>query len=185
MNESFNIKELFDEKRKAFIPKREAEVILKEKRFEKLQQNIEKKFMDNLKTLENIKTKEELLEEFSKLWKRRRRFKEHIEKRKALKHIPDKNPELIYIKQIFNVLSEFDNVFIEKTKSGSQIDYIHKDDWVVIINQNGKIETAYKLESPLSRWIKRHKIKNEITRGNINEEFKKSVKSLWNRIKLL
>ncbi|NPA13101.1 MAG: hypothetical protein GXO45_03840 [Aquificae bacterium] len=156
----------------------------REDEFSVIQRNIERKFLQNLQKLETVKSKEEFLEEFPKLWKKKKRFEEHIRKRKNLGHIPEEDAEFTYAKHIIQVLSAFDRVFIEKKKLGSQVDYFYKDNWVVIINDKGKIETAYKLETTLSKFVERHKIKNELREGEINEEFRKIIKGLWNRVKL-
>ncbi len=156
---------------------------MKKNRFERIQKTIEDRFIKNLEMLD-ISSKERFLETFPSLWKKKKRFEEHVLKRVKMKHIISSNPKLSYARKIINVLYDAEDIYIEKKKSGVQVDYVWKRNWIVIIGENGKIETAYKLETDLQTFLERHKIKNEIYRGKINEKFRKTVKSLWNRVEL-
>ncbi|NPA16327.1 MAG: hypothetical protein GXO05_01145 [Aquificae bacterium] len=155
-------------------------------RLELIQKQAERKFLENLKTLENVKTKEELLEVFPVLWKKKRKFTEHTRKRVLKKHIPDKNAELEYIKRIIEVLAKHNLVLIEKGKK-PQINYLFLErNWVVIIGENGKIETAFKLDIDLQSWINDHIIKGKEVKENVySREIKEACQKLRDRFRFL
>jgi len=184
VKEGFDTTELFDEKRRAFISKRKLEVVLKKKRFERIQSSIEDKFVRNLGKLD-ISSRERFLETFPELWKKKRKFKEHIRKRIEMGHVSLGNSDLFYAKKIIEVLATAEDVYVEVGEIEHKVDYVKANDWVVILGKRGKIETAYKLEVDLQTLLESHKIKYRIQKGDFNEEFRKTLKSLWNRVKLL
>ncbi|WP_197017062.1 hypothetical protein [Persephonella sp. KM09-Lau-8] len=159
------------------------EVVLKQKRFEEIQKSIEEKFVKNLEKLD-LSSKESFLETFPNLWKKKRKFEEHVRKRIEMGHISLENSELFYAKKIIEVLATAEDIYVEFGEAEHKVDYVKSKDWIVILGKKGKIETAYKLEINLQTLLESHKIKYEIQRGYFNEEFRKAIKSLWNRVKL-
>jgi len=100
-------------------------------------------------------------------------------------HISLGNSDLFYAKKIIEVLATAEDVYLEVGEIEHKVDYVKANDWVVILGKRGKIETAYKLEVDLQTLLESHKIKYRIQKGDFNEEFRKTLKSLWNRVKLL
>ena len=156
---------------------------MKQKRFERIQKVIEERFVKNLEKLD-ISSKERFLETFPSLWKKKRKFKEHARKRVEMGHISSENFDLFYAKKIIEVLATAEDIYIEIGEKERKVDYVKAKDWVVVLGQKGKIETAYKLEVDLQTLLESHKIKYEIRKGYFNEELRKTFKSLWDRIKL-
>ncbi len=186
VNEGFDIRELFDEEIKAFIPKRKLEELLKKRRFEKLQKSIEEKFLKNVKLLEEAKTKEEIIRLFPKLWKKKKKFTEHVNKRIAKGHISEENAEFHYVEAILDILANHDRVLIEKCRK-SQVSYVFsKKDWIVVINENGKIETAFFLDIGLQNWLNDRILKgSEVEEDVYSRAVKEAFEKLRDRFKLL
>jgi len=90
---------------------------LKHKRFERIQKSIEDKFVKNLGKLEKLKTKEDFGKKFPNLWKKKKKFDEHVNKRVAKGHIPKENADIQYIKSIIETLSNHDKILIEKVEN--------------------------------------------------------------------
>ncbi|SNZ03077.1 hypothetical protein SAMN06265182_0285 [Persephonella hydrogeniphila] len=157
---------------------------MKQKRFEKIQRTIEEKFIKNLELLD-ISSKERFLETFPNLWKRKRRFKEHVNERVQKKHIPKENADLFYAKKIIEVLVFHDKVIVERSHGKFQSSYAVKNNWIVVISEKGKIETAFKLDIPLKSWLETHIFKGVEVKENVySETIKKATKELWGRIRL-
>ena len=186
VSEGFDIIELFDEKTKAFIPKEKFEAVLNQKRFEKIQKAIEDKFVKNLGKLERLKTKEELEKKFPNLWKKKKKFDEHVNKRVAKGHIPKENANIQYIKSIIGTLANHDKILMEKGKKSQIIYVLSKENWVVIVNKNGKIETAFYVDIGLQNWINDRILKgNEVKENVYSRTIKEACKKLWDRFRLL
>ena len=159
---------------------------MKQKRFERIQKSIEDKFVKNLGKLEKLKTKEDFGKKFPNLWKKKKKFDEHVNKRVAKGHIPKENADIQYIKSIIETLSNHDKILIEKGRK-SQIIYIFsKKNWVVIVNENGKIETAFYVDIGLQNWINDRILKGSEVKENVySRAIKEACKKLWGGFKLL
>ncbi|WP_293447904.1 hypothetical protein [Persephonella sp.] len=156
---------------------------MKQKRFERIQRSIEAKFVKNLENLDTS-SKERFLETFPNLWKKKRRFKEHVNERINKRHVPKENTELFYAKKIIEVLAFHDKVIIEKLRGKFQSTYAVKDDWVVILSEKGKIETAFKLKLTLPDWVKDHILKKAEVEENVHSKtIKEATKRIWDRIR--
>jgi len=153
---------------------------LKKKRFERIQRSIEDKFVRNLEKLD-ISSKERFLETFSNLWRKKKSFQEHIKTRIDYGHIPKENAEMFYAKKIFEVLASHDKVIIEKI---GKINYIQKEDWIVVITKQGKIKTAFKLDISLQKWKDSHRFigKEEVEKDG-SKQIKTVAKRIFSRIK--
>ena len=136
---------------------------MEQKRFERIQRSIEEKFLKNLEELDTS-SKERFLETFPKLWKKKRKFKEHVRKRVEIGHIRFDNSDLFYAKKIIEVLATAEDIYVEFGEMEHKIDYVKANDWVVILGKRGKIETAYKLEVDLQTLLESHKIKYKISK---------------------
>ena len=110
---------------------------MKHKRFERIQKTIEERFIKNLEMLD-ISSKERFLETFPNLWKKKRRFKEHVNEKINKRHLPKKGADLFYTKKIIEVLAFHDKVIIEKSRRKFQSTYAIEDNWVVILSEKGK-----------------------------------------------
>ena len=153
---------------------------MRQKRFEEIQKSIEEKFVKNLEKLD-LSSKERFLETFPNLWKKRKSFKEHLKTRLRYEHIPEKNAEIFYARKIFEVLAKHDKVVIEETE---KINYIYKEDWIVVLTKQGKIKTSFKLDIPLQKWKNSHKFmgKNEVEK-NESKQIKTAAQRILGRIR--
>ena len=178
----YDIKDLFSEREKRFLKKEEAMEKFGEDEFSLIQKKIERKFLQNLKKIENVESKEEFLRVFPELWERKKSFKMHVKRRMELKHIPEKDPELFYAKKIIEVLKNHNKVLIEKK---GKINYIESEDWIVVITQKGKLKTAFKFDMPLHKWKESHnfKGKDEVEK-DASREIKDLSERIWSRIKV-
>ncbi len=157
---------------------------MNQKRFEKIQKAIEKRFVKNLESLDTS-SKERFLETFPNLWKKKRRFKEHVRQRAEKGHIPPVETEFFYAKKIIETLTFHDKVIVEKLHNELQSSYAVKDDWIVVLSEKGKIETAFKLDMPLKNWVETHIFKGAEVKENVySKTIKEATKELWDRIKV-
>ncbi|WP_457642612.1 hypothetical protein [Persephonella sp.] len=159
---------------------------MKNKRFERIQRKIEEKFLENVSLLEDAKTKEEFVKQFPKLWKKKRKFMEHINKRVGKGHIPKENSEISYIEKILDTVADHDKVLIDKGRR-TQVSYISsKEDWIVVVNEDGKIETAFFLDISLQNWLNDRILKGSEVEENVySGEVKETFRKLRDRFKIL
>ncbi len=156
---------------------------MKPKRFEEIQKSIEEKFIKNLEKLD-LSSKERFLETFPNIWKKKKRFREHVSERINKEHIPEENAELFYARKIIEILAFHDKVIIEKSRGKFQSSYAVKDDWIVVLSEKGKIETAFKLDIPLKSWLEIHILKGAEVEENVySKTIKEITKELWSRIR--
>ena len=148
---------------------------MNQRRFEEIQKSIEEKFVKNLEKLD-LSSKERFLETFPELWKKRKSFQEHLKTRLRYGHIPEKNAEMFYATKIFETLANHDKIIIEKIE---KINYIQKENWIVVITRQGRIKTAFKLDIPLQKWKNSHKFmgKEEVEKNESNQ-----IKTVTQRI---
>lgn len=161
-------KDIFNSSRPKYPIKSYGEVLGYNSGMKKIEEKIIGKF-DSIKN--NIN------DDFHKLWMSKTSFENHIEKRIKQGHIVDKND---YILKTLSCLSNCDSfVFAEHKNSWDNICYNHSKSWAVIFNEQGQIMTSYNIE-PKSKSFEASQlsIKAKIKKGVPNERFKQYFKQL-------
>ncbi len=134
--------------------------------------SIEDKIISNF---ENIKSN--LYVKFGSVWQSEKHFIDHVERRISLNHVDNKED---YIAKTIDCLSTSQEyIFAQHEESWDNICYNNDKSWAVIFNEHGKIMTSYKVEPTKETFvIKQKRYKAKITKGRVNERFRKFFKRL-------
>jgi hypothetical protein len=136
------------------------------------------------KILKRVELIKDIEKDFYKLWMSEESFESHIEKRKNLGHIANKED---YILKTLDCIIEADEYILAIHKnSWDNLCYNKKSNWAVIFNENGELMTSYKVEPDKKSFEELHKeVGGVIIKGEVNEKIKRAFKKLRDRYKKL
>lgn len=117
-------------------------------------------------------------ESFKKLWVSEKCYKDHIKTRIEEGVVNDTKD---YLEKILQTLSQYTSVYYAHySTSWDRIYYDRKRQWMVVLTENGRIITSYKIKEPLRETFRKIKKKAnlsgqivKIIKGRHNEELKK------------
>jgi len=153
------------------------------KLYNKNMEKIEKRFLEKVSEFDENNP----IESFKKLWVNEKVYKVHIKKRVKQEVIKDEKEYLI---RTFKTLLDYDLVleFKNLNKDGwNRIHYNKKDEWAVIIGENGDILTSYKKTEEIEETIKKNEERNLKLqkKEEIKDEtkLKREIKSILDRLR--
>ena len=143
---------------------------------------IEKNFINKL----NNFNADNPIKSFKDLWVSEKTYQKHLEKR--FKEGIIRN-EKDYLLKTFKTLSEYDLMLIFENLNDNgwnRIHYNKKDEWAVIIGENGDILTSYEKKEKIQEIIKKNEERNLKLRVNKSRkeenEITKKATSILNRL---
>lgn len=146
---------------------------------------IEEKFIENLNAFD-FRSNDEAVVKFSSLWNDIGSYSKHIKKRMKHQDIKD---ELEYLMKTFEVLSSTDFAYVEfypneKVDIWDRVFYNKQKDWAVVVGENGKILTSYKIRDDIIETLEKHKklFQSQYERKEVSDEFSKIVKQIYERL---
>ena len=146
---------------------------------------IETKFIQNLTNF-HFNNRNEAILNFSSLWNDIGSYGKHIRKRIRNNDIVD---EFEYLINTFEVLSISTEAFIEKYPKEDldiwdRVFYNKQKSWAVIIGENGKILTSYKIRDDIIKVLEKHRelFQSKYEKKEVSDEFSKRVKQIYQRL---
>jgi hypothetical protein len=146
---------------------------------------IESKFIKNLIDF-NFNSRDEAIANFNRLWNDIGSYSKHIKKRIRNQDIKD---EFDYLIKSFEVLVYTDYAYVEfypneELDIWDRIFYNKEQNWAVIIGENGKILTSYKIRDDIIKTLERHKelFQSKYEKKEVSDEFSKIVRQIYERL---
>ncbi len=146
---------------------------------------IESKFIENLNSF-NFNNQDEALAKFSSLWNDINSYSKHIKKRIRNRDIES---EFEYLVNSFEVLSYSNEAYIEtypeeNSDIWDRVFYNKQKSWAVVIGENGKILTSYKIRDDIINTLEKHKelFQSKYERKVVSDEFSKRVREIYERL---
>lgn len=97
--------------------------------------------------------------------------------------------EFEYLMVTFETLKSSKYVYIEvfldeMLDIWDRVFYHHENKWAVVIGENGKILTSYKIRDDIIETLEKHKIlfQSNYTRKVVSDEFSKRVTTIYERL---
>ena len=149
-----------------------------------------RRFLERSK-LVKTESRQNFLNSFALLWKKKRRFWEHVRTRVNRGHLPDIGKEetaFLYARQIVKVLATHSKIVVERGRTYRQQTFLQSGSWAVVINDKGRIETAFPVTIGLKRWLESHKLIDEtleIADYEADKEIRKTFERILRRIEKL
>lgn len=124
---------------------------------------------------------------FSGLWNDIHSYTKHLHKRIKNKDVTN---EIDYIQITFDTLSKSKKAYLESFSDDTVWDrvfYNEGTNWAVVIGENGKILTSYKLELSLEDTFNKHAVKygSKITKYGVGDDFARQTKSIADKLRKL
>ena len=146
---------------------------------------IENRFIGNLANF-NFNDQDEALAKFSSLWNDINSYSKHIKKRMRNNDIES---EFEYLLNSFEVLSSSNEAYIEtypreNADIWDRVFYNRQKSWAVVIGENGKILTSYKIRDDIINTLEKHKelFQSKYERKVVSDEFSKRVREIYERL---
>ena len=146
---------------------------------------IESRFIENLTNF-NFNNQDEALTKFSTLWNDINSYSKHIKKRIRNNDIES---EFEYLLNSFEVLSSSNEAYIERYPRENadiwdRVFYNRQKSWAVVIGENGKILTSYKIRDDIINTLEKHKelFQSKYERKVVSDEFSKRVREIYERL---
>ena len=146
---------------------------------------IESRFVENLANF-NFNNRDEALAKFSSLWNDIDSYSKHIKKRMRNKDIEN---TFEYLMNSFEVLSSSNEAYIETYPNENadiwdRVFYNKQKSWAVVIGENGKILTSYKIRDDIINTLEKHKtlFQSKYERKVVSDEFSKRVREIYERL---
>jgi hypothetical protein len=147
------------------------------------QRKAEEEFLKILREFDPEKPEES----FKKLWVSERCYEDHIKTRIEEGVVINTKD---YLEKILQTLSQYTSVYYAHySTSWDRIFYDKKRQWMVVLTENGRIITSYKIKEPLRETFRKIKKKAnlsgqtvKIIKGKPNEELKKESERILKNI---
>jgi hypothetical protein len=146
---------------------------------------IEKKFIENLNAF-NFTTNHEAVANFSNLWNDIGSYAKHIKKRIRYQDVED---ELEYLVKTFEVLSDTSFAYLEyypneEMDIWDRVFYAKQKNWAVVVGENGKILTSYKIRDDIIKTLEKHKelFQSKYEMEEVSDAFSKIVRQIYERL---
>ena len=146
---------------------------------------IESKFIENLANF-NFDNRDEALANFSTLWNDIGSYSKHIRKRMRNRDIES---EFEYLLNSFEVLSSSCDAYIERYPKENldiwdRVFYNRQKSWAVVVGENGKILTSYKIRDDIINTLEKHKVlfQSKYEKKVVSDEFSKRVREIYERL---
>ena len=147
---------------------------------------IESKFINNLQYF-HTDTKGEMISSFSNLWISKKDFYKHYNKRLHKENVIV--DEYDYIQKTFNALASNEVFFetYELPELWDRIFYAKDDNWAVVVAQNGKILTSYKIKSTINETLDKHKefLNAKIEKIGVSDEYSRAINKITEKLRKL
>ena len=111
----------------------------------------------------------------------------HLDKKRVRNG--DVENEYEYLLRTFETLASYDyaymEVFSDKTLDiWDRVFYSKQNSWAVVLGENGKILTSYKIRDDIIDTLEKHKkiFQSEYTRKVVSDEFSKRVTTIYERL---
>ena len=145
---------------------------------------VENNFLKNLKNFD-ITSKQSAVASFAELWYTINDYNKHLNKRMNKERtVIDEHD---YIQKTFNALNSDETFFeyYEAPDLWDRIFYTKKDKWAVVVAQNGKILTSYKIESTIIETLDKHKkqLDAKVNKVGVSDEFRQTVKQITEKLR--
>ena len=92
-----------------------------------------------------------------------------------------------YLQKTFNALNSDETFFefYEAPDLWDRIFYAKEDNWAVIVAQNGKILTSYKIDSTIIDTLEKHKsqLGAKVNKVEVSDEFRKTIKQITEKLR--
>jgi len=148
---------------------------------------IENKFIDSLENNFDTATKQSAIATFSSLWMGEKEYKKHLYKRiNTEKSVKDEHD---YIQKTFNSLNSKEVYFeiYDAPDLWDRVFFSNEDKWAVVVAQNGKILTSYKINSTIQDTLNKH-IKAfgaKTSKIGVSNEFRKTINQITEQLRKL
>ncbi len=145
---------------------------------------VEKNFLKILDKLDVTNKKSAILT-FSELWYTLKDYNKHLNKRINVEGtVAD---EYDYLQKTFNALNSDETFFelYEAPDLWDRIFYTKEDNWAVVVAQNGKILTSYKIDSTIMDTLDKHKerLGAKINKVEVSDEFRQTIKQITKKLR--
>jgi len=122
---------------------------------------------------------------FSGLWYTLKDYNKHLNKRMNKEGtVVDEHD---YLQKTFNALNSDETFFefYEAPDLWDRIFYAKEDNWAVIVAQNGKILTSYKIDSTIIDTLEKHKsqLGAKVNKVEVSDEFRKTIKQITEKLR--
>jgi hypothetical protein len=146
---------------------------------------VENKLIASLKSNFNTDTKESVASTFQSLWVGEKEYKKHLIKRMNTEKVVKNEHD--YIQKTFNALNSKEVYFeiYDAPDLWDRVFYSNDDNWAVVVAQNGKILTSYKIKSTIQDTINKH-IENlgaKTSKIGVSNEFRQTVKQITEQLR--
>ena len=144
----------------------------------------EKHFLEQLEGFHS-NSQERAILSFPTLWTDSQAHRKHIRKRVKEGSIEN---EWDYLLKTFEVLSHAEVFYIETYPKELEIwtrTFYHRENsWAVVLGENGKILTSYKIRDDIIKTLEKHKVlfDSHYNRKEVSDEFSKTIKQIYERL---
>ena len=147
---------------------------------------VENKFVSSLDGLK-IDTKKNAVSTFKNLWMGEKEYAKHYTKR--LNKEGSITDEFDYLSKTFTALNS-DEVFFESYDSvdlWDRVFYSKDDNWAVVVAQNGKILTSYRINSTIKDTLSKHEkmLNAKISKIGVSDEFQSKIRTIAEKLRKL
>jgi hypothetical protein len=147
---------------------------------------VENKFVSSLDEL-RIDTKKNAVFTFKNLWMGEKEYAKHYAKR--LNKEGSIIDEFDYLSKTFTALNS-DEVFFESYDSvdlWDRVFYSKDDNWAVVVAQNGKILTSYRINSTIKDTLSKHEnmLNAKISKIGVSDEFQNKIRTITEKLRKL
>jgi len=144
---------------------------------------IESRFLNNLESLD-ISNKNAAIFSFSNLWYTPKDYNKHLDKRMNKEGtVVD---EYDYLQKTFNALNSDETFFelYEAPDLWDRIFYTKDDNWAVVVAQNGKILTSYRIDSTIIDTLDKHKKQfgARVDKVEVSDEFRQTIRQITKQL---
>ncbi|WP_297431978.1 hypothetical protein [Sulfurimonas sp.] len=145
---------------------------------------VENNFLIHLENFDAT-SKQSAISSFAMLWYTIKDYRKHLNKRMNIEEIVIDEHD--YLQKTFNALSS-DETFFELYEAADLWDrvfYTKEDNWAVIVAQNGKILTSYKIDSTIVDTLSKHKeqLGAKVNRVEVSNEFRQTIKQITEKLR--
>lgn len=144
---------------------------------------IENNFLSGIDSFETG-TKHSAIDTFPSLWMSIKDYERHITKRLYKEKVVI--DEWDYIQKTFDALLSSDVYYeaYEDPQLWDRVFYSKENNWAVVVAQNGKILTSYKIKSKIEDTLKKHEefLKAKISKVGVGDEFKRTIREIVDKL---
>ena len=144
---------------------------------------IENNFLSGIDSFKT-ETKHSAIDTFPLLWMSIKDYERHMTKRLYKEKVV--TDEWDYIQKTFDALLSSDVYYeaYEDPQLWDRVFYSKENNWAVVVAQNGKILTSYKIKSKIEDTLKKHEefLKAKISKVGVGDDFKRTIREIVDKL---